>query len=387
MGKSISWVLRKDIQQAAGPLQAATGLQGGAEATIHSMKLIFEQDSTDGVILVDASNAFNSLNRKAALHNIRIICPEFSTVLINTYRRLVRMFIEGGGEILSVLPMVIIQPCLVSSIILGRLKLISPTTSQASLADDITGAGKTLDLRIWWDTIISEDKKFGYYVNESKRWLIIKTPNHLDHAQNIFKDTGIKITCEGKRHLGVVIGSEDFKSEYVREKITNWTEEIIKLTEYSKAQPHAAYAIFFRGVLHKYTYFMRTIQDIDERLKPLDNIISNNFLPTLLDSIVTVNERTLFQLPVRLGGLGVPILSEVAREHFESLKKITAPLVTIMILQVDTLPDDSYVKTLKLEEKTKREEKLKVKAAAIEQFLSPTELRAASDAKDPDASN
>ena len=58
-----------------------------------------------------------------------------------------------------------------------------------------------------------------------------------------------------------------------------------------------------------------------------------------------------------------------------------------MVLQGDTLPDDSYVKTLKLEEKTKREEKLKVKAAAIEQFLSPTELRAASDAKDPDASN
>ena len=100
--KCISWVLHKDIEQAVGPLQAATGLQGGAEAAIHSMKLIFEQDSTDGVILVDASNAFNSLNRKAALHNIRIICPEFSTVLINTYRLPVRMFIQGGEEILSV---------------------------------------------------------------------------------------------------------------------------------------------------------------------------------------------------------------------------------------------------------------------------------------------
>ena len=64
---------------------------------------------------------------------------------------------------------------------------------------------------------------FEYYVIESKSWLIIKNPNHLDHAQNIFKDTGIKITCEGKRHLSAVIGSEDFKSEYVREKITNWT--------------------------------------------------------------------------------------------------------------------------------------------------------------------
>ena len=41
-----------------------------------------------------------------------------------------------------------------------------------------------------------------------------------------------------------------------------------------------------------------------------------------------------------------------------------------MILQGDTLPDDSFVKSLKLEEKTKREEELKIKAAAIEQSLS-----------------
>ena len=41
-----------------------------------------------------------------------------------------------------------------------------------------------------------------------------------------------------------------------------------------------------------------------------------------------------------------------------------------MILQGDTLPDDSYVKTLKLEEKAKREEKLKFKAATTEQSLS-----------------
>ena len=193
------------------------------------MKLILKQDSTDGVFLVDASSAFNSLNRKAALHNIQIICPKFSTVLINTYRLPVRMFIRGGGEILSVEGttqgdnLAMLFYALGTSILFDRLKLISQTTSQVSLADDITGARKKLDLRKWWDTIISEGKKFGYYVIESKSWLIIKNPNHLDHAQNIFEDTGIKITCEGKRHLSAVIGSEDLKSEYVREKITNWT--------------------------------------------------------------------------------------------------------------------------------------------------------------------
>ena len=65
------------------------------------------------------------------------------------------------------------------------------------------------------------------------------------------------------------------------------------------------------------------------------------FLSSLLDSIVTDNERSLFQLLVQLGGLRMPILSEVASEHFESSKKITAPLVTIIILQGDALPDDS----------------------------------------------
>ena len=56
-------------------------------------------------------------------------------------------------------------------------------------------------------------------------------------------------------------------------------------------------------------------------------------------------------------------------------------------MQIDTLTDDSYVKTIKLEEKTKREEKLKFKSAASEQFLSPAELQAVSDAKDPGAWN
>ena len=65
------------------------------------MKEIYEQQGIDGVILVDARNAFNSLNRMVALHNIQYLCPPFAVVLINTYRRPSRLFIAGGGEIES----------------------------------------------------------------------------------------------------------------------------------------------------------------------------------------------------------------------------------------------------------------------------------------------
>ena len=37
VGECIRWVLKENIQLAAGPLQTAAGLQSGAEAAIHSM--------------------------------------------------------------------------------------------------------------------------------------------------------------------------------------------------------------------------------------------------------------------------------------------------------------------------------------------------------------
>ena len=93
--------MKTDIQEAAGPLQMATGLQSGAEAAIHSMKEMFDDEQTDVVILVDASNKFNSLSRNSALHNIQILCPQFSTILINTYRLPMRMIVFGSKDIVS----------------------------------------------------------------------------------------------------------------------------------------------------------------------------------------------------------------------------------------------------------------------------------------------
>ena len=94
-------VLKSDIQEAAGPLQVSSGLQSGGEAAIHSMKDLFMNEDTEGVILVDACNAFNSLNRKVALHNIQYMCPDFAKILINTYRWPSRLFVMGGYELRS----------------------------------------------------------------------------------------------------------------------------------------------------------------------------------------------------------------------------------------------------------------------------------------------
>ena len=54
----------------------------------------YDSQQTEAVILVDASNAFNSLNRETALRNIQQLCPPLSIIIINTYREYAQLFIS-----------------------------------------------------------------------------------------------------------------------------------------------------------------------------------------------------------------------------------------------------------------------------------------------------
>ena len=95
IGKATALAIRDDIQDAAGPLQVCAGHLAGCEAAVHAMRQVFDASDTNAVLLVDASNAFNSLNRQAALRNIHQLCPALSKILVNTYREDVQLFIDG----------------------------------------------------------------------------------------------------------------------------------------------------------------------------------------------------------------------------------------------------------------------------------------------------
>ena len=122
----------------------------------------------------------------------------------------------------------------------NRLRILPNKVKQVWLADDATGAGSIEALKSWWTTIIEEGTRYGYYVNGGKSWLILKNHSLLQKTENLFSDTKINITTDGKRHLGAVIGSLDFRNE----KIEEWCNELNVLSEFAKSQPQAAYAAF-----------------------------------------------------------------------------------------------------------------------------------------------
>ena len=90
------------------------------EAAVYAVRSSFLRDDTEGILLVDVSNAFNSLNHIVALHNIRQLCPSFAPILINTYRSAAALYIAGDrylivrGGYYSLLPCLCMPwpPCL-----------------------------------------------------------------------------------------------------------------------------------------------------------------------------------------------------------------------------------------------------------------------------------
>ena len=88
-------IAKYDLQNAVGTIQLCAGQDASCEAAVHAMERVFADEDTEAMILVDASNAFNCLNRQVTLHNCGTVCPALSHILINTYRNNSQLFVDG----------------------------------------------------------------------------------------------------------------------------------------------------------------------------------------------------------------------------------------------------------------------------------------------------
>ena len=171
IGKAIATTITEDIQEAAGPLQVCAGHISGCEAAVHAMCQVYESPETESVILVDASNAFNSLNREAARRNIQQLCPPLSRIIINTYREDPQLFIDGstvyskegttqGDPLAMAMYAIAITPLI-------RL-LENHGIKQVWYVDNAAAGGSLKALREWWDHTLGSGPAFGYYPNAIK---------------------------------------------------------------------------------------------------------------------------------------------------------------------------------------------------------------------------
>ena len=374
IGKAVLKVTKLDIQLAVGSLQLCAGHKARCETAIHAMHQIFEDEEIEGVLLVDAKNTFNSLNRAAALHNSQILCPSLAPILINIY--------VAGESILSWEGTTQGDPLAMAMYALGTLPLIravtTPGAKQSWYADDATAGGSLTNIRIWWDQLSSLGPKYGYLVNSGKSWLIVKE-KHLVKAERIFAGTEIHVSCEGKRHLGSALGTQSFAKEYVLQKVTTWKDELERLSSIAKTEPHAAFSALTHRLMSHWMFLLRSIEGIANLLQPIEDAIRQQLIPAITGrEALNDDERDLLALPARLGGIGASNPTALTEEYSNSLR-LSAPLTDRIVQQTEDLGEaieqqQTITATLRAERRRQQES-----TATELKARFPQQLRRAAD--------
>ena len=158
------------------------------------MREIYKQPECEAVMMVDASNAFNTLNRRATIHTIKVKCPSFAKYVENTYKEPAQLFISDKNTnqcemIKSAEGTTQGDPVAMAMYAIGLSKLQSKISyettqvKQVAYADDLTGAGNIKKLREWWELILKHGPPQGYCPNARKSILIVKSEHYQEATE------------------------------------------------------------------------------------------------------------------------------------------------------------------------------------------------------------
>ena len=147
-----------------------------------------------------------------------------------------------------------------------------------------------------------------------------------------------------------------------------WVEELKTLSKFAETDPHAAYAAFTYGFSQKWKYIQRTIPNIEDLFKPLEDCISQVFIPALLGRAVSDTERAIFELPTKLGGLNITNPVNTAQKEYDWSRTLTQNLTSKIKSQTMVQRESSEVLQTGYKESVRivKSEKLSIQKSLFE---------------------
>ena len=213
--KCLANSVRSQILSSLSPLQMGVGVKGGCEAIIHTASLLLASKDTNicWTLLLDFSNAFNSVNREAMFTQFRKHIPGLSAWMESCY----------SGQPLLLLGEDIIHSCsgvqqgdplgplgfaLTLHLLAKKVKAEVPDLAlNIWYLDDGTLMGSPDDLAAALDIVEKEGPSLGLHLNRSKSLLYI--PKEEDESLSPLP-SDIPTTRDGFTLLGCPIGPPSY---------------------------------------------------------------------------------------------------------------------------------------------------------------------------------
>ena len=114
-------------------------------------------------------------------------------------------------------------------------------------------------------------------------------------------------------------------------KVHRWVGHLDVLAEAASTQPQLAYAALSRSLQHEWTFLLRVVPQCGQLFQEIELSLFSRFLPAMFGVEVSAVERSLFALPLRLGGLGICNPVSLASHLFDSSVRGTEHLVRSIV--------------------------------------------------------
>lgn len=224
------------------PSQVGVGLPGGCDAILHSVMSVHGDTSIPSdhklTLLVDFSNAFNSIDRATMFHEVRSRLPSITSWMECSYGSQPSLLLDNR-PILSCCgvqqgdPLGPLGFALVLHSVIEKIKESVPgLLINVWYLDDGTLCGTEQELAIALSIIELEGPPRGLFLNKSKS--LIYTPANSSITHPLLRD--IPTSSDGFTLLGSPIGPSAFCEETVSKRIRKVQESVARLHDLQDSQ-------------------------------------------------------------------------------------------------------------------------------------------------------
>jgi hypothetical protein len=311
-----------------------------AFTTLTSLAGIEDEEAT-AALLVDATNGFNELSRKAMLWTVRHRWANGARFSFNCYRHSAQLILRRRGSPCAILlsregvtqgdPLSMVLYGLTLTPLAEAIRTAVPGAAQPWYADDTAMVGPVSSIAAAQRLLLELGPRRGYYPESEKSILITPT----DVPSTAFDELNGFNFCRstGHRYLGGFIGSGSEEANWIDTQINQWIDGVKALSMVARRYPHTAYAGFTHSLQAEWQYVQRVTPQITQAFAPLESAITHIFLPALLNSTVeeATKLRPLIALPVRKGGLGILDPTTTAEHCYSASTAATSPLTESLI--------------------------------------------------------
>jgi len=293
--------------------------------------------SADAMMLVDARNAFNELNRIGMLWTVRHLWPAGSIFAFNCYRHYGRLIVRRSGQSCIELesqegvtqgdPLAMILYGLGVSPIANRLSSEVPTGVPVWFADNCAVAGPVSALGAYMGRLVDIGPSWGYFPEPTKSIIISRAEQRAQLQQQLADFKFIYST--GHRYIGTFVGDRRFLRDWLQPQIDDWVAAVKDLANVSGHFPQSAYAGLVKALQNEWTYIQRLTPNIGPYFAPVESAIHSVFIKKLMgdDEVVGAKLCSLTSLSTRRGGLAICNPVTNAKHHYQASVAATSPLV------------------------------------------------------------